>query len=507
MSYRTRQMEPSEPKKIPITISAPNPLLTVPHILKQQNFDSTGQTVVNPGHVTLRVLPHAEAPVSTAPVSCGELFPTQNQLRTHVYNEQESDWSKHAIVASVAGLQSKLTELDSEMRKGATPDAAGASVLRQVQDHALLLRENAKLVSATQAKHKEATGLMHQICTQINDNVEQHSTTLETCQKDLAQLKLKHTSSVGIMHKICSELSKGLLEHGEDRDSLQRDVSLLRQKDAVAQELLAKMMTMLDQHESVVSQGTHLNDEQLALLDGMCEAFEKTKTRVLTLEQAHKDMHKVLADYKAHKLGAGAHDAEALEAKLERYARVNKDIDGRCKEALQQHGAKLDEIERSNQQTLHEQRMKIQQLERSNRDLQDKVQQLALKQLDAHQGSDINRVIERDVKQLQYQMNGLHSLKKDVETIQEATNNNNSSVSALKADVRQMQLDNKSRNQHSLALHQDVEHLKSTVSGIVDTHAEVHTKLLDMRRDLSIERTRGDKAATAMHNIECRLAA
>ena len=208
MSYRTRQMEPSEPKKIPITISAPNPLLTVPHILKQQNFDSTGQTVVNPGHVTLRVLPHAEAPVSAAPVSCGELFPTQNQLRTHVYNEQESDWSKHDIVASVAGLEKKLAQLDSEMRTAAPVEAPIHAVMGQVQDHASILRKHAKLASEATSRHRDTTSLTHQICSQINDTVESHATSLQQFEQDIQRLKTKQKSAVDLTHGICSTLDQ-----------------------------------------------------------------------------------------------------------------------------------------------------------------------------------------------------------------------------------------------------------------------------------------------------------
>jgi hypothetical protein len=118
-------------------------------------------------------------------------------------------------------------------------------------------------------------------------------------------------------------------------------VSLLKQKDVVAQALLGKMMTMLDQHENVASQDRimsekGMSDEHLALLDGMCEALEKTKSKLRSFEDAQQDMHRVLADFKANKLGAGAYGTEAMEAKLERYMRVNKDIDGRCTEALQQ---------------------------------------------------------------------------------------------------------------------------------------------------------------------------
>jgi hypothetical protein len=40
-------------------------------------------------------------------------------------------------------------------------------------------------------------------------------------------------------------------------------------KDVVAQALLGKMLTMLDQHENVVSRDKGMSDEHVALLDGM----------------------------------------------------------------------------------------------------------------------------------------------------------------------------------------------------------------------------------------------
>ncbi len=63
------------------------------------------------------------------------------------------------------------------------------SVLRQMQDHAAALCESAKLVSATQAKHKEVTALTHRICSQMHDNAQLQSTQLETCQDDIAKLQ------------------------------------------------------------------------------------------------------------------------------------------------------------------------------------------------------------------------------------------------------------------------------------------------------------------------------
>jgi hypothetical protein len=522
----------------------------LPHILRQSNY--LGSSDMRTASVNFRVKPHTDAPApalvqrehqelfpthSTAEQQRGDkmLYPTQSTTQ-QALSLGEHDWSKHEIVASVAGLASKLTELDSEIRKGAAADAS-VSVMRQVQDHANLLRENAKQLQATQSKHKEVTALSHKILSQMHDNTQQQSAALETCQDDMAKLKDKHSTSIRLMHDICSEFQQTHLEHAEDKESLQRDVALLQQKDVVAQALLGKMLTMLDSHESAMSQDKGMSPQHLALLDGLCDAFEKTKTKFRTFEEAQRDMQKVLADFNANKLAAGAHHSEALEAKLDRYMRVNKDIDGRCTEALQQHGAKLQEMQRAQELALHDHRMKMQQLERAHQlaldeqhskiqtlerkftasqaeqrkiaELEGRLQEIALQQLNASQGSSISRVLERDVKHIQHQLNSMHALKKDVETMQEATSNTVSSVTAMRADLRKMQADNQARNEHSLALHKDVELVKQAQqsAGVDKSLAEMQAKMLDMRRDMTLEKIRVDKTASSVHNIECKLAA
>ena len=81
-----------------------------------------------------------------------ELYPTQSSP-SQPHCEHEHDWHKHAIVASVVGLKTKLAELDSEIRTGAVADAQGVGVMRHVQDHATLLGVHAKLVAETRSKH------------------------------------------------------------------------------------------------------------------------------------------------------------------------------------------------------------------------------------------------------------------------------------------------------------------------------------------------------------------
>ena len=440
MSYRTRQMEPSEPKKIPINISAPNPLLTVPHILKQQNFDSTGQTVVNPGHVTLRVLPHAEAPVSTAPVSCGELFPTQNQLRTHVYNEQESDWSKHAIVASVAGLEKKLAQLDSEMRTAAPVEAPIHAVMGQVQDHASILRKHAKLASEATSRHRDTTSLTHQICSQINDTVESHATSLQQFEQDIQRLKTKqksavdlthgicstldqkHKSAVALTHDICSTLDQNLQEHAQRQKSavalthqicsaldqdlqdhalqsteLKHDVSRLQQSNVIAHKLLTQILGMIGKHEDVVSKlQDGLPADQIMILDAMVEAFEKTKGKMLTFEKTQQEMQRIIAEFQSGKLTSNAtHDSHDIKKRLEKYARLSQDMDAKLSETVSRQQSKIHELEA-------------------------KVQELSLQQLNSSHSASIARTTDRDVKLLQHELKHVHALKKDVEAIQQA---------------------------------------------------------------------------------------
>ena len=541
MSYRTPSMfqHDTAPKAISVSLTHPAHL---PQILRQSNYLGTGD--MQTANVNFRVKPHIESGAAAMPVprELHELYPTQSAPRQQL-SEHVDDWSKHAIVASVAGLQTKLAELDSEIRTGASADAGGTSVMRHVQDHANLLRENAKMLSETQGKHREVTGLVHKICNNIHENVQQHSMSLQACHDDIGKLQKKQSSSVSLVHDICKELHNGLEEHAQHKQSLQHEVSLLQQKDVVAQALLSKMLTMLDQHESVVSNlKDGISSDHMSLLDSMCDVVEKTKTKVQGFEQTQQDMQRVIADFKAGNLQAsGAYETEALQTKLDRYMRLSKDIDGQCSEALQRHGAKMEELQRTHQQALHEQRMKIEQLERAQQlaldeqqaklqqlerkvmasqseqrkfaDLEGKVQELALHHLNSSQNASIARVAERDVKLLQHEMKQMHSLKKDVEAMHEATNNN---VSSVQAELRRLQSDSKTRNEHSLMLHRDVEDVKSSVTkfahaqqaGAVDKSiAEMHAKMLDLQRNQTLQSIRIDKTASLMHDMQCKLAA
>jgi hypothetical protein len=543
MSYGTHNMVSTGTSQT-MSVSLANEHL--PQMLRQVNYLGAdqnkylGSVDMHTANVNFRVVPHVEsaAPRMTVSRELHELYPTQSASAKQQLSDHEHDWSKHEIVASVAGLHTKLAELDSEIRTGAVADAQGVGVMRHVQDHATLLGVHAKLVAETQSKHKQTAALTHKICSQMHDNAQLQSTELDACQDDIAKLKSKHTASVGLVHDICSELQKGLVEHGEDRQSLQLSlgqqkaaISLLQQKDVVAQALLSKMLTMLDQHESFVSNGKPLSRDHLALLDSMCLAFEKTKRKMQTFEQTQQDMHQVIADFKANKLPpAGAYATEALQAKLDRYERMSTDIDAQCRQALAQHGAKMEDMQRTHQQALQLHGAKMQELERKVAatqsehrkiaELEGRVQELALQQLNSSQSASISRVAERDVKLLQRDMNQMHSYKKDVD----AANNN---VSSLQADMRKLQIDNKARTEHTLSLHAAVESMRAATNTNVSTMqadlrkmqleqqagagdkstAEMHSKILDVQRNQTLQNIRLDKTATTVHEIQCRLAA
>ncbi len=93
---------------------------------------------------------------------CDQLFPTLSQQSRQQVCQQESDWNKHVIVVSVTGLETKLAELDSQMRTAAADDTSH-TVMRHIQDHASILRDNAQHASAMQSRQKDATALTHQI--------------------------------------------------------------------------------------------------------------------------------------------------------------------------------------------------------------------------------------------------------------------------------------------------------------------------------------------------------
>jgi hypothetical protein len=138
-------------------------------------------------------------------------------------------------------------------------------------------------------------------------------------------------------------------------------------------------------------------------------------------------------------------------------------------------------------------------------ELEGRLQELALQQLNNSQNASIQRAAERDMRLLQHEMRELHGLRKDVDRIKEET----SIVSTMQEDLRKMQLDSKARNEHSLMLHKEVEQVKQKQQqGAADQGlADVHSKMLDLRRDITLQNIRIDKNATSVHDLQCRLAA
>ena len=544
MSYRTRNMQQPDTRQAPISISAPGPMLAVPHMLRQQNFDSTGQTVVNPGHVTLRVLPHTDVPLAPAPGSCGDLFPTQNQMRASAY-EHESDWTKHNIVASVAGLEKKLAQLDSEMRTAAPVEAPIHTVMGQVQDHARLLRKHSQLTSDAHSRHRDTTTLTHQICSQINDTVESHATSLQKFEKDIHTLKTKqksavdlthgicssldqkHRSAVARTHDICSTLDRNLREHTQKQKSavaltheifsvmdkdlqehavqgadLRHDVSRLQQSNLIAGKLLTQILGMIGQHQEVVSK---LQDgmpaDQMTLLDAMCEAFEKTKGKMQTFETTQRDMQRIIAEFKSGNLASTATlDAQETQKRIDKYMKLSEDMDAQLSRqqskireiddahqvALQKQQAKLADLEHLHQTSLKKQQSKIQELEA-------RVQEVCLQQLNSSQHASIARTTDRDVQLLRHELKHIHTLKKDVEAIQQGHDD--------------MML----RDRANTDLSRDIKHIKSQVSAVSDAQernssksemAEMNAKMQDLRRDMTLQDVRLDK--THMHIVDIR---
>ena len=544
MSYRTRNMQQPDTRKVPITISAPGPMLAVPHMLKQQNFDSTGQTVVNPGHVTLRVLPHSEVPLAPAPVSCGDLFPTQNQMRTNAY-EHESDWTKHNIVASVAGLEKKLAQLDSEMRTAAPVEAPIHTVMGQVQDHARLLRKHSQLASDANSRHKDTTSLTHQICSQMNDTVESHATSLQKFEQDIRNLKTKQKSAVdlthgicsaldqkhrsavalthdmystldrnlrehtqkqktavGLMHEICSAFDKDLQGHAVQGADLRHDVSRLQQSNAIAGKLLTQILGMIGQHQEVVSK---LQDgmpaDQMTLLDAMCEAFEKTKGKMQTFEATQRDMQRIISEFKSGNLTSTAtHDAQEMQKRIDKYVKLSEDMDaqlsrqqGKIREiddahqvALQKQQHRISELEHLHQTSLKKQQSKIQELEA-------RIQDVSLQQLNSSQQASIARTTDRDVQLLRHELKHIHTLKKDVEAIQQGHD------------------DMRLRDRAHADISRDIKLIKSQVSAVSDAQernpsksemAEMNAKVQDLQRNQTLQDVRLDK--THMHIVDIR---
>ena len=531
MSYPTKQMtRPQEENSIPIAISAPpmksllqsrQDMHVIPPMLRQSNYDRTA-TEMRSGHVNVKVSRHADVqPHSSVDNQSVDLWPTATEARAPVY-QHESDWSKHAIVASVAGLETKLAELDSQIRTQGPVEPAGHAVMRQLQDHANLLRENGKLATATQKKHAETTTLTHQIFTELNKNIESHEADLKSYQSDMSELKSKQKKAGLLTHQICSAFNGTIEEHDKRYKALESNVSLLREKDSVAHTLLRKMLTMLGQHEETISQlHSSQPQEQQALLDALCDALENTKSKMLSFENTQAEMQKVLRQFKSGQLSLGqSGDTQSLHERLDRYMQMSKEMDLQFTKSIASQERKMQALERAHEQSMREQQAKILDLERTHEqslreqqrkimdlqsvlaskheqnqlnDLAAKVQELSLQQLNHSQNASITRATERDVKVLQHEVRNMHALKRDVEDMQQNMQDN---VSRAESNARL-------RDSKHDSMHRDMQHIKSQINFFVDAHksntsrediATINEKLKDMRKDMTLQELRLDKA-------------
>lgn len=182
MSYGTKNMRPLDRPGTPITIAAPSTQSAqneFPHMLKQRNYSGAGPAEFSPSHVSIKVERHNPDASVPASATSAQIFPTASQASRQQVCQQESDWNKHVIVASVAGLETRLAELDSQMRTAASADDTSHVVMRHLSDHANILRENAQHASAMQSRQQDTTSLTHQICSTMNDTLESHARTLQ----------------------------------------------------------------------------------------------------------------------------------------------------------------------------------------------------------------------------------------------------------------------------------------------------------------------------------------
>ena len=526
MSYRTDSMtRPPELKAIPITISAPSPLPVHP-MLRQQGFASTSQTEMYPGHVNVKVLPHATMSVNV-PRVCTELYPTHNQARQVVADQGESHWNKHDIVASVAGLETQLAKLDSEIRTAA-PAGAAEHVMGHLHDHVSLLRHGAQLAEETHTRHKDTTALPHQICSRINDSVEAQSSSLRACQTDVTRIRGKQDAALALTHDICRHLDASVDDQRLEHAALKRNVALLQQKDAVAHTLLARILGTIGQQESVVAQLQQARPaDHEALLEALCDAFEKTKGKMQAFEKTQAEMQRIVADFQGGRLpGAHASDAHSLtlEKRLDKYSKLSRDMDAQFSGELQRQQSTIRELDCAHQAALQKQHSRMQQLELSHQasahlqsskihELEAKVQQLSLQHLDSSQHASIARGTDREVKLLQHELRHVHSLKKDVEAMQTVAENH---AQDAKRSISQMQQDMRLKERADADISRDMQHIKTQVHGVTEAQqrsyskadiADMNSKMQDMRREMMLQEVRLDKNQMQLTDLRKKMEA
>lgn len=500
MSYATTIMKQQQANASGITISAPSPLASLgtqndmlPHMLRQQNF--TSQPSFTPASVNVTVSPHVSHQNDTSMLMRGttqiahaQLYPntTQNQTARQQAPAPQDEWHKHEIVSSVAGLQSKLVEMDSEIRTAPSTDAG--HVMRHIQDHANILRQNADAMNAINTKQKKITGVTHEICSHMNDQLGSHSTALQRYQNNISNLQHKQKNTVEITHEICSQLNDNVemqaaatkdLENGLQQHSLQ--IAQMQKKDEIGHALLTKILTMLGEHSEIVSQlHNNLSPDHHVLLDAMCEAIELTKGKMMNFEKTQSEMQRVLADFQQGKLAShtGVADARDIKTRLDTYAKMSKEMDLQFSQALQTQQSKIRELEHKvHGMSSNNQQAKINELE-------DKLHELSLHQLNNSQSAAVIRTTDRDVKLLQHEVRQMHAMKDDMQIL---------------------------KKQHDVDFKQHFHQLKSDMQSLSEEHkrsnvkvdvADMHTKLHDLRREMMLQDVRLDK--THMHITEMR---
>jgi myosin heavy subunit len=545
---------------IPIAISAPpvKDMNVIPHMLRQSNYARTA-TEMGSGHVHVQVSRHMDVqPHSSNDHQTMDLWPTVTEARLPVY-QHESDWNKHAIVASVAGLETKLAELDTQIRTQGPSEPAGHAVMRQLQDHANIIRENGRLTTTTQQKHAETTALTHQICSELNKDIESHEADLRSYQADMSKLTKKHANSAMLTHEICSKLNSKDEEHDKRYTVLEANLSLLKEKDAVAHSLLRKMLTMLGQHEETMSKMQAAQPhEQQVLLDALCDALDHTKSKMLSFENTQAEMQKVLRQFKSGQLSLGqSSDTQSLHERLDRYMNMSKQMDSQFSTSLASQERKMQALERAHEQSLREQQRKILDLERAHEqslreqqskildlerahqlalqnqqnnlkqleqnvlaskneqyqlsDLAAKVQELSLQQLNNSQHASITRATERDVKLLQHEVRSIHALKRDVEDIHQ---NMQDHANAVRCDLKKAESSARLRDSSTDAMHRDMQHMKSQINFFVDAHksntskqdiASLGEQFKEMRKDMTLQDLRVDKAHVHVAELRKRM--
>jgi hypothetical protein len=141
-----------------ITIAAPSTQAEFPHMLKQRNYATAGPAEFSPSHVSIKVVRHND----DVQQSCAQIFPTLSQSSRQQVCQQESEWNKHVIVASVAGLETHLAKLDSDIRAAAPAHDSVHAVMGHIHDHAGMLRQTAQLFARMSQTGQHGACMPHQ---------------------------------------------------------------------------------------------------------------------------------------------------------------------------------------------------------------------------------------------------------------------------------------------------------------------------------------------------------